>query len=217
MRNRFEKQLALLHKELLEMGALTENAIASVSKSVVDQNTEDAQRAIAYERDLDQLYHDVETLCLKLLLQQQPVASDLRLVSAALKLITDMERIGDQSADIAEIILHIIGTPYKAQLETLAEMGTIACQMVTDSIDAFVRRDVELVKKVLTMDDEIDSRFWKVRKELIELIRSNANDGDQIVDLLMIAKYMERIGDHAENVAEWVEYAITGLYRGEVL
>lgn len=217
MRNQFEEQLALLHTELLEMGALIERAIQKATQALVNQDTDAAGEAIAADAEVDHKEKDVESLCLKLLLRQQPVAGDLRLISAALKMITDMERIGDQAADIAGIATYLAGEPYIKELEHLPRMAEEAIQMVTGSLDAFVKRDVALARRVMDMDDVIDGLFDVIKAELIGLIRKDAANGSQAIDLLMVAKYFERIGDHAQNVAEWVEYAITGRHKGAYL
>ena len=217
MRNRFDEQLSLLNHELLEMGALVESAIRSATTALVNQDVEAALASIAADKDVDQAERDIESLCLKLLLQQQPVARDLRLISSALKMITDMERIGDQASDISEIVIYLSGEPYIKQLEHLPLMAEKAIRMVTAALDAYVRKDVKLAQEVMEMDDEIDSLFTTVKDELITLIRGDAAAGSQAIDLLMIAKYYERIGDHAQNIAEWVEYALTGRHKGVFL
>ena len=217
MRNRFDEQLSLLNHELLEMGTLVESAIRSATTALVNQDVEAALASIAADKDVDQAERDIESLCLKLLLQQQPVARDLRLISSALKMITDMERIGDQASDISEIVIYLSGEPYIKQLEHLPLMAEKAIRMVTAALDAYVRKDVKLAQEVMEMDDEIDSLFTTVKDELITLIRGDAAAGSQAIDLLMIAKYYERIGDHAQNIAEWVEYALTGRHKGVFL
>lgn len=217
MRNRFEEQLGLLNRELLAMGALIERSIKSATQALLKQDVDAARDAIGFDNEVDQKERDIEALCLKLLLQQQPVAGDLRLISAALKMITDMERIGDQAADISEIVVHLAGAPYIKKLEHLPLMADTAVNMVSESLDAYIAKDLELVRKVITMDDVIDDLFNIIKNELIELIRTDAAYGTQAMDLLMIAKYFERIGDHAQNIAEWVEYAITGRHKGEYL
>ena len=217
MRNRFDKQLETLNSELLEMGSLIEQSIKNATEALINQDVAAANAAITSDREIDHRERQVESLCLKLLLQQQPVARDLRLISAALKMITDMERIGDQAADISEIVVYLSGTPYKKQLEHLPQMADAAIRMVTASLDAYVNKDLELARSVMQMDDIIDDLFNVIKEELIGLIREDAEYGSQAVDLLMIAKYFERIGDHAQNIAEWVEYSITGIYKGEVL
>jgi phosphate transport system protein len=213
MRNKFDEQLSLLNTHLIEMGALIENAIQSASLALMQQNKKEAERAIAFDQEIDEKEREIEGLCLKLLLQQQPVARDLRLISAALKMITDMERIGDQAADISEIVILLSNDPYIKKLEHLPQMAAVTIQMVTGSIDAFVRRDMELVHTVIEMDDIVDNLFDIIKKELIQLISQSSENGEQAIDLLMIAKYFERIGDHAENIAEWVEFSITGIHK----
>ncbi len=213
MRRGFDAQLQELNTELIEMGALIEHAIQSSVESLVEQDATKARRAIAFDREVDQKEKDIESLCLKLLLQQQPVARDLRLISAALKMITDMERIGDQSADISEIVIFLSDTPYIKPLDLLPKMADATMSMVTRSIDAFVRRDLEMAQGVIQADDVVDGLFSAVREELTGLIREDPANGSQALDFLMIAKYFERIGDHAVNIAEWVVYAITGVHR----
>ena len=167
--------------------------------------------------EVDQAERDIESLCLKLLLQQQPVARDLRLISSALKMITDMERIGDQASDIAELVIYLSKEPYIKELTHLPQMAENAIRMVTGALDAYVRKDVVLAQEVMAMDDTIDALFVTVKDELISLIRHDVSAGSQAIDLLMIAKYYERIGDHAQNIAEWVEYALTGRHKGVFL
>mgnify|MGYP000754544929 CR=1 FL=1 len=215
MRSSFDEQLELLNKELLEMGALIEHAIESASQALINQDVEAAKKAIQFDKKVDLKEKDIESLCLKLLLQQQPVARDLRLISAALKMITDMERIGDQAADISGIVIYLAGMPYIKKLEHLPQMADAAIRMVKGSIDAYVKKDLALAKEVIEMDDIIDNLFVVVKNELIQRIHEKADNGEQAIDLLMVAKYFERIGDHAQNIAEWVEFAITGKHKGE--
>ncbi|MHC1695014.1 MAG: phosphate signaling complex protein PhoU [Eubacteriales bacterium] len=215
MRQRFDEQLETLNNELIEMGALIERAIASAVKALTEQDIEQAQRAIDFDDVIDQKESDIESLCLKLLLQQQPVARDLRLISSALKMITDMERIGDQAKDISEITMILAGTPYIKKLKNISEMAVATIKMVTDSVDAFVRRDLELAQAVIDYDDVVDDLFVTVKTDLIKMISQNEENGSQAVDLLMVAKYFERIGDHATNIAEWVVFAITGKHKHE--
>lgn len=217
MRITFEEQLRLLNQELLEMGALIEHAIQSASEALIKQDVESANSAITFDREVDQKERDIEALCLKLLLQQQPVAKDLRLISAALKMITDMERIGDQAADISGIVIYLNGKPYIKSLEHLPQMAEAAIRMVSGSIDAFINKDLALAREIIAMDDIIDDLFDTIKGELIDLISRNPENGEQAVDLLMIAKYFERIGDHAQNIAEWAEYSITGVHKGAEL
>ena len=208
MRSKFDEQLAELNEELIRMGALCENVIAMSAKALLDGDMELANKAAEYDSEIDQKERDIETLCMKLILQQQPVARDLRTISAALKMITDMERIGDQSADIAEIVTmaHITASD-----ETLhiGEMARAVIKMVTESIDAFVKRDVVLAHSVIAYDDVVDGLFDAVKRALTERFQAGG-EMEYALDLLMIAKYFERIGDHATNIAEWVLYAVTG-------
>lgn len=217
MRSRLDAQLEQLHTALIEMGALIEYAISSAADALFGQDVVLAARSIAFDREVDQKEKDIESLCLRLLLQQQPVARDLRLISAALKMITDMERIGDQSADIAEIVSHLAGAPYITDLSALRRMAGAACGMVKRSVDAFVQRDLALAQAVVADDDFVDAQFCAVRRTLVELLRRDASCGEQALDLLMVAKYLERIGDHAVNIAEWVIYSITGVHKNEEL
>jgi len=212
MRSRFDEQLALLNKELIQMGALCEEAIACSAKALTGERSL-AQRVSSLEVEIDQKERDIESLCLKLLLRQQPVAHDLRQISAALKMITDMERIGDQADDIAEIVLSLDGR-ISENFGHIQEMAQTATEMVTGSVDAYVKRDVDLARAVMVRDDELDEAFLYLKSSLIGLIAREAEEGEYALDLLMIAKYFERIGDHAVNIAEWVEFAATGTHRG---
>ena len=213
MRNKFEEQLALLNKQLIEMGTLIENAISIATEALVNQDHELAIKAIEGDSEVDQKEKEIETLCLKLLLQQQPVARDLRIISAALKMITDMERIGDQAEDISEITLLLLNKPYIKKLVDIPKMGEATIKMLRDSIEAFVKKDLELAYSVIKYDDVVDELFCTVKNDLINLIRENNDNGEQAIDLIMIAKYFERIGDHAVNIAEWVEFSITGQHK----
>ena len=208
MRSRFDMQLHELNSELIKMGALCESAIAMSAKALLDGDTELAARVLEFDSEIDQKERDIESRCMKLLLQQQPVARDLRTVSSALKMITDMERIGDQSADIAEIVTM---ANIKASDETLhiGEMARAVMKMVTDSVDAFVKRDTSLAHSVIGYDDVVDGLFNDVKKALTVRFQSGGQM-EYALDLLMIAKYFERIGDHAVNIAEWVIYYVTG-------
>lgn len=214
MRRRFEEQLETLHVELITMGALCEDAIAAAMKALFDGDQSCAVAAGEAERAIDQKERDIEALCLRLLLQQQPVAGDLRRVSAALRLIADMERIGDQAADIAEITRHIADrdAPHRVPLR---DMALAAIRMVTDSVDAYVRQDEALARAVLAADEVVDGLFVAVKEQLAARIAADHADGGVCIDLLMVAKYLERIGDHATNIAEWVVYAITGRHPDE--
>lgn len=213
MRTRFDMELDTLNSDMIAMGALCENAISEAMQSLFTADKAAAQRTIAEDREIDQKEKDIEALCLRLLLQQQPVARDLRVISSALKMITDMERIGDQAADIAELIRHMHLTPVSRQNRHLSKMADAAKKMVTESIDAFVKKDAALATKVLADDDLVDSLFLKLRHDIIEMIAADPGCGEEAVDVLMIAKYLERIGDHATNIAEWVLFSITGTHE----
>jgi len=210
MRSRFDEQLIKLNDMMIEMGALIEKTIMLATQALEEQDVELAKKAIAYEDEVDQMEKDIETLCMKLLLQQQPVARDLRLISAALKMITDMERIGDQAADISEIVIMMANAQYIQKPERIPQMATATMKMVTDSIDAFVKKDLQLAEEVIKYDDVVDGLFDEVKFTLIELMRADDANSEQCIDFLMIAKYFERIGDHACNIAEWVIFSITG-------
>ena len=213
MRNKFETQLEELNRELIHMGALVEESIDSAVKALCNQDKDEARKAIAFDRKIDYKEKEIEDLCLKLILQQQPVARDLRQISAALKMITDMERIGDQAADISDIAIFLAEEKYIKSLETIPEMAGATIRMVTGSIDAFVKSDLELARSVIDSDDIVDNLFVKVKDDLISLVHQNPDNGRQAMDLLMVAKYFERIGDHAVNIAEWVVFSITGEHR----
>lgn len=213
MRIRFDEQLELLNRELIEMGALCEDAISASMHTLKNEaDKKSAEKAAALEREIDHKEREIESLCMKLLLQQQPVARDLRTISSALKMISDLERIGDQAADIADITKHVSFREYAGKVH-IKEMAKAAIGMVTDSVDSYVKMDAELAKKVAQADDQVDDLFVKVRQELVELVRTNQDMAENALDLMMIAKYLERIGDHAVNVAEWVMYAITGKHE----
>lgn len=210
MRNKFDKELDLLNEELIEMGNIIESSIEAAVSALIEQNVELARRVVEGDREVNDKEKSIERRCLKLLLQQQPVASDLRKISSALKMITDMERIGDQASDISEITIRLVGQEYIKKLIHIPQMAEATIKMVKDSIDAYVNKDLELVKAVIKYDDVVDDLFNIIKNEIIALIREDADNGEQGVDFLMIAKYFERIGDHAENIAEWVYYSITG-------
>ena len=214
MRSRFDEQLGLLNKKMIEMGAQCEELIAFVARALLNGDAESAKKAKLQGHEIDQMEREIESICLKLLLQQQPVAKDLRIISAALKMITDMERIGDQAEDIAEIIPFLNGKT-GAEFDDFKLMAEATCKMVTNSIDAYVNQDVKLAKSVLEHDDIVDDAFRKMKDTLIKMITNNNADGEYAIDLLMIAKYFERIGDHATNIAEWVEFSVTGVHKGE--
>lgn len=211
MRNRFEEQLELLNVELIRMGVLCEDAIAYASRTLMGEGNFCAD-VIRCDREIDQKERDIETLCMRLLLHQQPVARDLRQVSSALKMISDMERIGDQASDIADICNYIQHHEVQSRLH-IRDMAEATIKMVTQSIDSYVKKDLNIAKLVIEYDDVVDDLFKKVKQELIDVL-SQGEAGEEMsefcIDMLMIAKYFERIGDHATNIAEWVEYSITG-------
>ena len=213
MRSQFDQQLAQLHRELIEMGALCEEVIALSSQALTEGDASLARRVAPLDRDIDRKERDIENLCLRLLLQ--PVAGDLRRISAALKMITDMERIGDQADDIAEIILSR-GDRLLTADGTLRAMARAAIRMVSESVDAYVRQDVALAERVIASDDEVDEDFERIKRRLIDGISSGMEDGESVLDLVMIAKYYERIADHATNIAEWVEFSVTGVHKTEI-
>ncbi len=214
MRSRLDEQLELLDHEMIELGALCEEVIALATSALTEGSRVLAERVAPRDKEIDRKERDIEALCMKLLLLQQPVARDLRQISAALKMITDMERIGDQAEDIAEIIPFLNGHTAVDHTQ-LREMAANTIKMVTDSVDAYVKRDVELARAVIEHDDIVDGEFLSVKRQLTELIAEDPKNGEYALDLLMIAKYLERIGDHATNLAEWVIYAVTGVHRSE--
>ena len=214
MRNRFDQQLEKLNVELVTMGALCEDAVTYAIRALFDRESDMVERAEEAERQIDQMERDIESTCMRLLLQQQPVARDLRVISSALKMIGDMERIGDQAADIAEIVKYLKEDEVP-NLGHLREMSDFAAGMVTASINSFVRQDLDLARKVILDDDVVDEYFEKVKEALIGIIAEGDRDGAFLLDILMIAKYIERVGDHATNIAEWVVYSITGTHPEE--
>ena len=206
MRNRFDRELVQLNDELIEMGSLIEKAIEMAVSALVKQDVELAKQTIEMDTEIDNQERTIESLCLKLLLQQQPVAKDLRVISAALKMITDMERIGDHASDISEITIQLADQKYIKELERTQEMAKEATVMLVKSIEAFVNKDIVLAGEVIGRDDRVDELFTEVKDE-------DTNNGAQAADFLMIAKYLERIGDHATNIAEWVIFSITGQHK----
>ena len=212
MRNRFDSQLEKLNLELITMGALCEDAISASVKALLDGDETLTEKVFAADAEIDQKERDIEAICMKLLLQQQPVAGDLRVISSALKMISDMERIGDQASDIAEITKFVKNSDVKSKVH-IKDMAAAAIKMVTDSVESFVKKDIELASAVMRYDDKVDNLFDCVKDELVRLIAADSENGEYCIDLLMIAKYLERIGDHAVNIAECVEYSITGAHR----
>ncbi|MDE6798143.1 MAG: phosphate signaling complex protein PhoU [Ruminococcus sp.] len=211
MRNRFDEQLIQLNNELIRMGALCEEAIAYAVKYLIEHDKEMKENAIDTEKQIDRKERDIESHCMKLLIHQQPVASDFRIITSALKMISDMERIGDQAEDIAEIAeyVHLSDLNTRVHITNMAES---VVHMVNNSIDSYVKKDINIAYSVIAMDDTVDRIFLQVKNEVIEAVRHGNDDAESLADLLMIAKYFERIGDHAENIAEWVIYSITGQH-----
>ena len=213
MRNRFDMQLETLNSQLIHMGELCEIAINRATKALEKGSMEEAREVREADEEIDQMEKDIERLCLKLLLQQQPVARDLRQISAALKMITDMERIGDQAADIAEIIISE-NKSEAMDIPMIVKMSEAAGKMVRDSVTAYVEKDLELSRRVMDADDEVDEMFEENKNHLIHFIAEQKGDqGREAIDLIMVAKYLERIGDHATNIAEWMEFSITGIHK----
>ncbi len=216
MREMFEKKLEKINASLIEMGALVEKSIVDANKALLTRDASLALEIVKNEAEVNDLEKDIESRCMKLLLQQQPVARDLRVISATLKIITDLERIGDQSADIANIIIKLNKLDKLVHIENLEyipKMASEASKMVTKSIDSYVNKDLELANKVISDDELIDSLFKEVKKKIKKIIKDELDDGEEIINLLMIAKYLERIADHATNIAEWVIFAITGIHK----
>lgn len=214
MRNRFDEQLAELNKEIIEMGSMCEEVIDKATKAI---NLGDVQLAKTVKESgasIDQMERDIESRCMKLLLHQQPVARDLRMISAALKMITDMERIGDQAEDIAEIVTFLDGRTV-GEMKLISEMAYKTIEMVTASVDAFVKKDTVIAENVIEQDDIVDNYFSDIKTSIINWIANNPEDGEFALDLLMIAKYLERIGDHATNIAEWVIFSVTGIRKAD--
>ena len=214
MRNKFDEQLETLHVEMIKMGSLCEEAITTAVSALNETGESIIGKAASIEFEIDEQERKIEALCMKLILQQQPVARDLRVISSALKMISDMERIGDQALDIAEITKFVTGVSNNGKSD-LQSMAKETSKMVTDSIDSFVRSDLALAQKVISYDDIIDKWFNKIKQELINLIAEDNTQGEYYIDLMMVAKYLERIGDHATNIAEWVEYSITGVHQSQ--
>lgn len=212
MRKQFEKELQKLHVELIRMGSLCEQAIALSMRAMQETDHDFAKRVLEVEEQIDEKEKRIEGICVALLLKQQPVAGDLRQITAAMKMISDMERIGDQALDIANLAPHIQPLASKSKVH-IGDMARAAVAMVTDSIDAFVKNDLDLARKVMEDDDKVDALFDQIKEELGRLIAENGTIAEEALDLLIAAKYFERIGDHAVNIAEWVEYSVTGEYK----
>lgn len=212
MREGLDTQLEKLNVELIKMGALCEDAILAAVSGMLDNDMKKLEKVFSIDSDIDKIEGDIEHLCTKLILQQQPVAKDLRQITAALKMISDMERIGDQASDIAEMVPYVIGNGTNSETH-IEKMAKEVIRMTNESIDSFVKKDLELARKVIADDDIVDDLFLQIKKELIDLVQKDNTHGEYYMDLLMIAKYLERIGDHTTNIAEWVEYTITGKHQ----
>ena len=208
MREKFEQQMEILHTELIELGALCEQAIGRTYEVLLEGNQRAAEEIIRKDQVVDAKEREIEDLCFRIILQQQPVARDLRQVSAALKMITDMERIGDHAADISELTIAMAGTPYRLRGDNIKRMAAETIVMLLDAVDSYVNKDMEKARKVIAHDDVVDGLFVKVKADLISVIRENPEYGEYAADLLLVNKYLERIGDHATNIAEWVIFAL---------
>lgn len=215
MRNKFDEQLNTLNDELIIMGALCEEAISAAAKMLLDKDVKMKETVADTDKQIDRKERDIENLCMSLLMKQQPVASDLRTVSSALKMISDMERIGDQALDIALMAEYVFYSGAESETH-IADMASAAIEMVTCSVESFVKKDVSLAEKAIKQDDTVDMLFDKIKNELIKSVEEKKSNAEALIDLLMIAKYFERIGDHAENVAEWVIYSITGKHANKI-
>ena len=215
MRNKFDRQLQILEEQLIHMGELCESAIANATKALSDGSIEQAKAVINADAEIDEMEKDIEKLCLKLLLQQQPVAKDLRRISAALKMITDMERIGDQASDIAELSLQLGDVSDIDEISLIQKMANETMMMVVRGTEAYVTKDLDVAHSVIDNDDVVDDLFDQIKMALVKRIQDNHVKSFEAADLLMVAKYFERIGDHATNIAEWVIYSITGKHVDE--
>ena len=211
MRNTFQEQLEQLNVELIKMGALCEEAISAATKAYLEGDRELGKRTGRLEQEIDNKERDIEGQCMKLLLRQQPVAGDLRRISAAMKMITDMERIGDQAEDIVDLVPKMKQGAGDNYLK-IREMANAARYMVTEAVNAFVRQDLELATAVTDYDDVVDDYFNRIKSDILDFIAGNPGEGEYALDLLMVAKYFERIGDHATNIAEWVIFSVTGVH-----
>lgn len=208
MRTKFDEQLNILNQELMHMGALIEESIQKAIEALVRQDVELAKQIMGADDEVDREEKRIENLCFTLLMQQQPVASDLRVISAAMKMVTDMERIGDHAADISEMTLMMAGKPYIKRLDHIDQMASETVLMLIRSIEAYVEKDIEKANSVIAHDDVIDDLFDLVKRDLIGQIQKEPENAEQAADFLMVAKYFERIGDHATNIAEWVIFSL---------
>ncbi len=214
MRNRFDRQLLRLNQEMIDMGSLCEEMITAAAKIVATRDEELMDDIVTMEEEINQKERDIERICMKLLMQQQPVANDLRVISAAMKMVSDMERIGDQACDITGIVKKDAEVLTIRENTHLDKMAKATISMVSKSIQSFIKQNLVIAHEVIEQDDIVDELFNRVKKETISLIHEDPGKGEECVAIVMIAKYFERIGDHASNIAEWVEFAITGEYKG---
>ncbi len=208
MRSKFDEQLAELNKEMVRMGNMIEQSIAKAVNAFYKQDVEQAKKIMEADYEVDQAQKRIENICFNLLIQQQPVARDLRTITAAMKMVTDIERIGDHAADIAEMTILMSGGPAVQNLDHINKMASEAVLMLNWSIEAYVEKDVKKARDVIERDNVVDNLFDQNKKDIIQMILNNPQAGEQVIDLLMVAKYFERIGDHATNIAEWVIYAL---------
>lgn len=209
MRNKYEEQLEKLNTSIQSMGKMVEVAIESTILTLLGRDKDAAKTVKANDYAIDDMERDIESQCLKLLLQQQPVAGDLRMITSALKMITDMERIGDHAVDIADLVLNLPNLKYK-KIATLEEMTSQTLKMIQDGISSYIERDYNKAKNVIANDDQVDLLYHEIKKDLIDKIKKT-DEGEKILDYLLIAKYIERIGDHAVNIAKWVVFGIMGV------
>lgn len=213
MRSKFDKELKILNDKLLEMGGQVEKSIEDALLALVNKDLDLANRVFKSDDIINSMEKDIEDMCLRIILRQHPVAGDLRLISSILKMITDLERIGDQAQDISQITMHLVDKDYIKDLKHIKEMSAITTSMVKESINAFLVKDIELIEEVIKKDKKVNELFDIIRGELIDLIRKDRNNANQAIDFLMITKYLERIGDHAKNIAEWALFSITGVHK----
>ena len=215
MRLKFDEQLRQLNNEMILMGNMIQKAIQDTIEVFFSQNIDKAKQIMKDDELVDQEQKKIENICFQLLIQQQPVARDLRTITAAMKMVTDMERIGDQAADIAELTIMMADSPYLLNVEHIKKMSAETVMMLMQAVQAYVERDMKKAQEVIEHDDIVDELFVKVKTDLIEVMRNNADYAEHAADLLMVNKYLERIGDHATNIAEWVEFSVTGIHKGE--
>lgn len=213
IRKIFEEELSGLKTELVEMCRLTETMIETAIKALLTRDRELGRSVGETDKRVDEYEMDIEKKCMRILLKQQPVAKDFREVSTALKMITDIERFGDQASDIGDLVYTMPGDRYIKELHHIAKMGELAVKMVRESVNSFIQHSIPLADEVISADDRMDDLFLTVKNELIYLINKDAKNGDQAIELMMVAKYLERIGDHAVNVAEWTKYNETGVHE----